>query len=210
MEIIPKSGFYLPNKIARLAIISMGEVVGKNGLNVILKMARLPHLVEELPPSNLDREFDFSDFSSINIALEDLYGARGGRGLALRAGRATFTGGLRNFGAMAGVGSAQLKALPMNTRLRLGLPALAKIFSQTSDQICSVEEKDTTFHYLIHRCPVCWGRHTDKPACNMTNGLLQSCLLWVSGGSEFSVTQARSKSTGSPACEFIIDKKPIT
>ena len=209
MDPIPKSGLYYPNKIARIAIGSLEDVMGKNGLNAILNLANLPYLIDNKPPDNLERQFDFADFSSIWGALEEMYGPRGGRGLALRAGRATFVSGLRNFGAMAGVGDMAFKVLPLQVKMRIGLPAMAKIFSQTSDQLSTVAEKDDHFVYTIHRCPVCWGRKTDKPACFVATGLLQESLKWVSGGNEFRVNQSRAKSVGDDTCDFIILKEPI-
>jgi hypothetical protein len=74
MEPIPKSGLYYPNKIARIAILALEDVMGKNGLNAILNLANLPQLMDNYPPDNLERGFDFADFSSINAALEELYG----------------------------------------------------------------------------------------------------------------------------------------
>lgn len=210
MEPIPKSGLYYPNKIARIAILAYEEVMGKNGLNAILNLAGLPHLINNYPPDNLERQFDFADFSAIQGALEEMYGPRGGRGLALRAGRATFDAALRNFGALAGVGDLAFKVLPLQAKLRIGLPAMARIFTQTSDQLSTVEEKDDHFVYIIHRCPVCWGRHTDKPACFIATGLLQEGLKWVSGGHEFRVNQVTARSVGDDTCNFVILKEPIS
>ena len=139
-----------------------------------------------------------------------MYGPRGGRGLALRAGRATFDAALRNFGALAGVGDLAFKVLPLQAKLRIGLPAMARIFTQTSDQLTTVEEKDDHFVYIIHRCPVCWGRHTDKPACFIATGLLQEGLKWVSGGHEFRVNQVTARSVGDETCNFVILKEPIS
>ncbi|MEO0565950.1 MAG: 4-vinyl reductase, partial [Chloroflexota bacterium] len=99
-----KSGYYYPNKFALITIEAMEEVMGKNGLNAILQLAKLPELIDNYPPDNLDKGFDFADYTALNVALEEMYGPRGGRGLALRAGRATFAQGLRAFGALAGVG----------------------------------------------------------------------------------------------------------
>jgi hypothetical protein len=209
MEPIPKSGLYYPNKIALIALRALEEVMGKNGLNAILNLANLSELIDHYPPNNLDRQFDFADFSAITGALEEMYGPRGGRGLALRAGRATFTEGLRNFGALAGVGDLAFKVLPLSAKLRIGVPAMAKIFSQTSDQHSTSSDRDDHFLYTIHRCPVCWGRHTDKPACFIATGLLQEGLKWLSGGNEFRVVQTTAVSTGSPTCDFIIYKTPL-
>ncbi|MEA4909046.1 MAG: 4-vinyl reductase [Chloroflexi bacterium] len=209
MDPIPKSGLYYPNKIARITILSLEEVMGKNGLNAILNLANLSHLIDNYPPDNLERQFDFSDFSSVIGALEEMYGPRGGRGLALRCGRVTFADALRHFGSLAGVGDLAFKVLPQQAKLRISMNAMAKIFSQTSDQLSTVEEKEDHLIYTIHRCPVCWGRKTDKPACYIATGLLQEALKWVSGGDEFRVTQTTAHSTGDPTCDFVIQKEPI-
>ena len=209
MQPIPKSGLYYPNKFGRLTILSLEDVMGRNGVNAILNLANLPNLMENLPPDNLEKAFDFADVSAIMGALEEMYGPRGGRGLALRAGRAVFSDGLRSFGALAGVGDLAFKVLPLQAKLRIGLPAMAKIFSQISDQLSTVEEKDDHLIYTIHRCPVCYGRHTDKPDCYIATGLLQESLKWVSGGSEFRVNESKCIAMGDPTCEFIVYKEPF-
>ncbi len=209
MEPIPKSGLFYPNKISRIALTALEDVMGKNGLNAILNLANLQHLLDNLPPDNLNREFDFANFSSIWGALEEMYGPRGGRGLALRAGRATFAEGLRNFGALAGAGDLAFKVLPLQTKLKVGIPAMARIFSQTSDQHSTVEEKDDHYIYTIHKCPVCYGRHADKACCFVATGLLQEGLKWVSGGHEFRVNESKCIAAGEETCEFIIQKEPI-
>jgi predicted hydrocarbon binding protein len=211
MDPIPKSNYYYPNKIANIMIEAFEDVMGKNGLNAILNLAHLPELIDNYPPPNLKREFDFADVSAINLALEEMYGPRGGRGLALRAGRATFEDALRNFGALAGVGDLAFKVLPLGIKLRIGVPAMAKIFTQVSDQETTVEEQDDEFIYTIHRCPVCWGRSdADKPVCFIATGLLQEGLKWVSGGSDFKVNESKCVAMGDDVCEFIIQKTPIS
>ncbi len=209
MEPIPKSGLYYPNSIAKLALTALEEVMGRNGLNAILNLANLSHLIENFPPSNLERQFDFADFSSLNGALEEMYGPRGGRGLAQRAGRVVFNDGLKNFGALAGAGDLAFKVLPLAVKLKIGLPAMAKIFTTTSDQLSTVEEKGDHFVYTIHRCPVCYGRQVEKPCCHMATGLIQAGLHWVSGGKEFRVYETACVANGSPTCDFIIYKEPI-
>ncbi len=211
MDPIPKSEYYYANKIVLITMKALEEVMGKNGLNAILNLAHLPHLIDNYPPDNLDREFNFADFSALNLALEEMYGPRGGRGLALRAGRAAFADALRNFGALAGAGDLAFKVLPLQAKMRIGIPAMARIFSQISDQLSTVEEKENEFIYTIHRCPVCWGRHdVDKPVCFIAVGLLQEGLKWVSGGNEFRVNESKCIGMGEEVCEFVIQKTPIS
>ncbi len=211
MDPIPKSEYYYANKIARITLQALEEVMGKNGLNAILNLAHLPHLIDHYPPDNLEREFNFADFSAFNLALEEMYGPRGGRGLALRAGRAAFADALRNFGALAGAGDLAFKVLPLQAKMRIGIPAMAKIFSQISDQYTTVEEREHEFIYTIHRCPVCWGRKgADKPVCFVAVGLLQEGLKWLSGGNEFRVNESKCVAMGDPVCEFVIQKTPLS
>jgi predicted hydrocarbon binding protein len=209
MEPIPPSGYYYPNKFALITVKAFEQVMGRNGLNAILNLAHLPHLIDNNPPDNLEKNFNFSDYSMLNYALEEMYGPRGGRGLALRAGRALFEDALRNFGALAGVGDLAFRVLPLPAKLRIGLPAMAKIFSQISDQHTTVKEEANEILYTIHRCPVCWGRSdVDKPVCFIATGMLQESLKWVSGGLEFRVNESKCIAMGDDVCEFVIQKTP--
>lgn len=206
-----KSGYNYPNKFARLTMEAMEEIMGRNGLNAILNLAGLQTYVDNLPPDNLEKNFDFADFTALNIALEDMYGPRGGRALALRAGRAIFAGGLRSFGALAGVGDLAFKVLPLNAKLKVGVPAMANIFSQFSDQISNVyEEGGDRIIYTMERCPLCWGRKTDRPVCFMAQGLLQEGLRWVSGGREFKVDMTTCISKGDDMSRLVIYKEPLS
>ena len=185
----PEPAFF-PNKLGRIALLAFEEIVGHNGLNAVLNRAGLGHWINNYPPGNYDTAFPFTDLGQIQCALEELYGPRGGRGLALRAGRATFTDVLRNFGALAGVGDLAFKVLPLQAKLRIGIPAMARIFSQISDQHSTVHERETDYVYTIHRCPVCWGRkNADKAVCFVAVGLIQEALKWVrSEGTIYSKT----------------------
>jgi V4R domain len=211
MQQIQKSGFYNTNKFARIALQAYEEVMGKNGLNAILNLAGLGNLIDNYPPDNLERQFDFADYTAIHIGLEDLYGPRGGRGLALRAGKSTFSDVFKDYGALAGVSDLAFKVLPLQTKLRIGLPAAARIFSQSSDQLTSVDETDDAFIWTIHRCPTCWSRKgADKPVCYITTGFLQAMLTWVSGGMEFRVNESKCCAVGDTVCEFVIQKEPLS
>lgn len=206
MQPIPKSGLYIPNSFARWTLIALEEVVGRNGLNAILNLANLSELIENNPPDNLERQFDFADYSAIQGALEELYGPSGGRSLALRAGRVTFNAALRNLGELAAYREAAVNPIPLLDKLRMGLPSLAAVFNEIGDPRVTVEEQAEQFIYTIDPCPACWGRVTSKPACAIAAGMLQEGLKWVSGGGEFKVSQISAKSAGDPGCCFLISK----
>jgi predicted hydrocarbon binding protein len=211
MKPIAKSGFFNTNNFGRIALLSYEEVLGKSGLNALLNLASLSNLIDNYPPANMERSFDFADYTAILVALEEIYGPRGGRGLAIRAGRATFNDIYKNYGAMAGVTDLAFKVLPLQLKIRIGLPAAAKTFSQASDQLTTVQEVENAFIWTIHRCPSCWTRQgADKPVCYVTVGFLQASLHWVSGGHEFRINESKCCAMGDNTCEFVVQKEPIS
>ena len=110
---------------------------------------------------------------------------------------------------MAGVTDMAFRVLPEKTKVKIGIPALARIFSHFSDQISYVEEKKDHYLYYIDRCPVCWGRHSETSICYVATGLLQEGLKWVSSGSEYRVEEIECIAAGDKTCLFKIGKKPI-
>ena len=209
MEKIEKSGYCYANRFSLVMLESLEDILGKNGLKAILNLARLPGLVENYPPDNLEKAFDFADVAATLRALEETYGLKGGRGLVLRAGRAVFSSALKGFGVMAGVEAPEFKALPVQIRTRIGLRGLAQVLTQISDQQIKVEEQEDGFLFSVHRCPSCWGRTgADQPVCYLYVGILQEGIEWITGSKDCSVKEvkcaAQSSPSGSPACEFLI------
>ena len=204
-----KSGLYYINKGGLITILALENVMGKNGVNAILNMAGLSHLIDNYPPNNLAREFDFADYTALIRALEDMYGPRGGRGLALRAGRATFDRVIKEFGPMVGMADLAFKVLPLVVKVKVGLRVMGETISKLTDQINKVEDSGDHYRYRNLQCQACWGRNTDKPCCHIATGLLQEGLHWLSGGKEFRVTEVTCIAMGDESCDFLVYKEPL-
>ncbi len=207
---VPKSGFYYPNKMVRIYLTAIEEMVGSEAMAAVLNLTNTPEWINHYPPDNLSREVDFVDFSAIGAALERLYGLRGERGLGLHAGKACFSRGVSEFGSVSGLGELAFKPLPFHTKLKIGLKALAEAFTQFSDQVTRVNEAEDHFIYTIHRCPVCWGRTSQKPICYIAAGIIQAGLHWFTNGQVFEVEEVACQAMGDEACVFHIPKKPLT
>lgn len=211
MEAIAKSGFALPNRFARITLMSVEEMIGAKGMEKLLTIAQLSHLIENYPEANLERGFDFADYAAVNLALEELYGPRGGRGFALRAGREVFSKALSNFGALAGTADKAFTALPLKTKIKIALPALARIFTTISDMTSSVQEQQHEYHFLVKPNPVCWSRvGEEKPVCYLIVGLLQEAMFSISSGKEFRVDESECLAASGETCRFLIQKQPLT
>jgi hypothetical protein len=114
------SAFFFPNRMGRIILESMEEVVGRNGLNAVLNLAGLGGMIGNYPPSDKKPKFSFEIVSGLMEKLEQAYGPRGGHGLAVRIGRTSFKYGMREFGPQMGLNETAFRFLPFSTKLRIG------------------------------------------------------------------------------------------
>jgi predicted hydrocarbon binding protein len=193
---------YYPNRFVLYLFQALEEVMGQHGLDEILALAE----ISSLPPDDLAREFPFEHISALNAALDEVYGIRGGRGMALRAGRAWFAQGMKSFGALGGIGDPAFRRLPLQDRVKLALQAQAEIFSSFSDQQSSLESTPGTLRFVIQASPFAWGHSAEKPVCHPLVGLLQECARWASNGRDYTVRETACVAAGDPACVILINQ----
>ena len=201
--------YYYPNRMGRIILLSMEEVMGRTGVNAVLKLASLSPLIENYPPDNTQLEFPFTIVSGLTEMLEQVYGPHGGRGLALRVGRACFNYGVRQYGTQMGLTEMAFRLLPLPSKLHAGAKAFAELFNKFTDQQVRVEEEDEKILWHIERCPLCWERKTHDPVCHLAVGLLQEALYWVSGGKVFNVEEKTCIAAGDKYCTIEVDQSPI-
>lgn len=206
---IPPPQFYYPNRMGRMILLAMEEVIGRNGINAILNLAELPEYINKIPPHNQDLAIPFETVSRLQNSLESIYGPRGGRGIALRTGRACFKYGLREFGPELGLTDLAFRLLPLTTKLKTGSEALEGLFNHFTDQRVRLEWDNAHIHWIIERCPLCWKRHTDDVACHLAVGLLQESLYWISGGKIFMIEETQCVARGDKTCTIVIDQNPL-
>lgn len=201
--------YYYPNRMGRIILLSMEEVMGRNGVNALLKLASLQSLIENYPLDNTEAAFPFSTVSNLTEMLEQVYGPHGGRGLALRIGRACFNYGVRQYSTQLGLTEMAFRLLPLPTKLHAGASAFAELFNNFTDQRVRVEEDQGKILWHIERCPLCWERKSQDPVCHLAVGLLQEALYWLSGGKVFNVEEKTCIAAGDQTCTIVVDQSPI-
>ena len=202
--------YYYPNRMGRIIFLATEEVLGRNGVNAVANLAGLSEFIDHYPPNNQQMDFSFEHISDLQASLEDFYGPHGGRGVALRIGRACFQHVLREFGPLFGLTDLAFRLMPMGTRIKIGAGAFAEIFNKYTDQRVHLEDKGKELFWHIEKCPLCWGRHSDNVSCQMAVGLLQESLYWLSGGKFFNVEEISCIAKGEPTCTVLIDKTPMS
>jgi predicted hydrocarbon binding protein len=180
-----------------------------HGLNAIFNLAKLLHLVKIFPPTFLYLGFTFVEFSAIQQPIEEMFGVRGGRGLALRAGRETWKYALKEFMPILGITDLALRTLPLGIKIKIGLDVFAQTFNRFSDQKVRLGEDERGYLWVIEKCPICWERESETPCCHLAIGLLEQSLDWVSRGRRFLVEEVSCIAAGGETCTIVISKKPI-
>lgn len=200
------SAYYYPNRMGRIILRVMADILGTHGLNAVLNLAQLPHLVDSYPPNNMALGFSFMDISAIHEALEVMFGPKGCRSLTSRAGRDTWKYALTDFVPVLGITDLARRALPLSIKLKIGLDVFAETFNRFSDQVVRLGEDESAYYWHIDRCPLCWQRETYQPSCHLAVGLLQESLSWVSNGRQFEVEEIHCIGLGDPSCTIAIYK----
>ena len=204
------SDYFYPNRMGRIIFLAIEEILGRNGVNALLNRAELPQFIDHYPPNNHDLGFSFQVLSSLQNTIEEYYGPHGGRGVALRIGRACFQHGLREYGPLLGLTEVAFRLMPLKTKLSIGGSAFAELFNKYTDQRVRLEDKEDALLWHIDRCPLCWERHSDIVSCQMAVGLLQESMYWLSGGKYFRVEEIHCIANGDSTCTIAIDKTPMS
>lgn len=204
-----EEAYYYPNKMGRILLTALEEIMGRHGVNAILNLAGLHHRVNNYPPNNLGRGVSFDELGAVQQCIEEMFGVRGGRGLALRAGRETWKYALTEFMPVLGIADLATRRLPLGIKLKIGLDVFAQTFNKFSDQEVRLGEDDRGYLWSIERCPMCWKRTSAAPCCHVAVGLLEQALDWVSRGKRFGVEEVSCIATGDATCTIVISKRPV-
>jgi predicted hydrocarbon binding protein len=201
--------YFYPNRWPRIILESTEEIVGAKGVAALLNLAGLPQYIGNYPPDDMKKEFPFEHVGKMQQAYWDMYGPRGARVFASRAGEKTFNDGLERFASVAKAGKAVMKIGSLEKRISLGLAFFAKFFNTVSDQVVTVEETDDAWHWNLVRCPMCTGRTSDKPVCHLAVGVLNGALNFAAEGYRFRVTPIACQAMGNEQGVISIEKEPL-
>jgi predicted hydrocarbon binding protein len=201
--------YHFPNRMGQHILCSMEEVIGRNGLNAALNLAGLASLIESSPYADEEKPLSFEMLGALQGALEQAFGPRGGRGLAVRSGRVFFSHIIRDYGSEMGLTDTAFRLQPPKQKVRTALDALATFFNQTTDQSILVTETEDRLLWHVEHCPLCWKRHEHEPVCHFTVGMLQEGLYWVSGGKIYNVVEEACIACGDPVCVITMDRMPL-
>lgn len=198
----------------RWALLAAEEVVGKNGLAVVLRQAGLEQFIGNYPPEQLKVSTGLTlyHYASLNAGLLNFFG-RAARSMALRIGRQTARYAIDQQGALFGTAALLAsKVLPVSTQIKMGLSAMQAGFRRLSQSVgqerrLALEDRGDSWAYVDYDDAMSAGKQADQPIGFIQTGAIQEALHWQIG-KEFEVEQAACRSMGAPASIWLIAKVP--
>lgn len=210
----PSADLTVVDAYMRWALLAAEEVVGKNGLAVILRQAGLEQLINNYPPNQLKATFGlkFGDYANLSSGLLNFFG-RAGKSMTLRIGRQSARYTIEQQGPLFGTAAMMAaKVLPIATQVKMGLSAGQAGFRKIGESVgeprrLSLEDRGDRFAYIDLDDPCSAGKEADEPIGWIQTGGLQEALRWQTG-KEFDVVQVACRSMGAPASVWEISKTP--
>lgn len=199
-----------PNRISRILLFAIADVMDENAWEAVLATARLTHLVEEVPPTDFEPGLSFEEMGRLSEAVESIHGIREGRRLLRQAGKVSFQYWIEGFERSVGFADFVLRLLPMMFRLRLGMEVMAEIFNRYTGQHVSLSVGSDRYFFVLDTCGFCRRPPTESPACSFVVGLLEEVLFWFTRGERILVEETSCVACADPVCTLAVDKASLT
>ncbi len=211
-EYDPVTEIMIVDAYMRWALQAAEEVVGEKGMHVILRQAKLEHLINNYPPNEpaVVGNYSFGDYSNLSAALLSFFG-RAGKSMTLRIGRLSAQYAVEQQSAAYGLNTLvkASRVLPLTAQLKAGLMVMQNGFRKLmgEEMKLSVEDRGDKFAYIAETCPICAGKGAEAPICWVHNGALDQSISWLTG-KHFVIEEIECRATGDPACVWEVSKKP--
>ncbi len=201
------------NAYMHYALRALEEVAGLQATEVILRFAGLEAMLDAYPPNNLklSKQYSFHDFSNLNHAIVNYYGAAG-KEAAMHIGR-KYAHWMFTDQPFFGITNLALRVMPTVAAVRLalhkGIDGMLKIYRDQGVALkIDVLEKTDFFLVATPHCPCCVGKKSNVPICWIWEALLVEGGHLIKGKT-FPVRQIAARSMSDPYCVWRIDKVPL-
>jgi predicted hydrocarbon binding protein len=210
----PVAELYMVDAYMRWALLAAEEVVGHQGLGIVLRQSGLERLIDNYPPNELklSGSLTYGDYASLSAGLLTFYG-RAGKSMVLRIGRISAKHGIEQQGALFGLGAViAAKILPLPQQLKIGLDTIQNGFQKLANSVgqqlhLHVEDRGDKWAYVAPECAMCAGKGADDRICWLFNGTLQESLHWQTG-KDLVIEEVECRALGAPACVWEVSKTP--
>ena len=210
----PVASMYLVDAYMRWALLAAEEVVGKQGLQVLLRERGLDRFIDSYPPELLEisGSITLGDYAELCAGLLTFFG-RAGKSMVIRSGRLTSKYAIEKQSAVYNAAAkTAAKLMPPAMQVKVVLDNMAngynKLYADNKQELhFSVEDRGDKWAFISVECPLCAGKSADAAMCWGRTGTLQEGIHWLSG-KNFDVEEVECRALGAEACVWEISKTP--
>jgi hypothetical protein len=210
----PVAGLYLVDAYMRWALLGAEEVVGKQGLHVLLRNQKLERFIDNYPPEllKISGSITLGDYAQLCAGLLTFFG-RAGKSMVIRSGRLTSKYAIEKQSGVYNVAAkAAAKLLPFGVQVKMVLDSMAngynKLYAENGQALhFKVEDRGHTWAFISVECPLCAGKAADTPMCWGRIGTLKETVTWLTG-KEVDVEEVECRALGAFACVWEVSKTP--
>jgi len=210
----PVADLFLVDAYMRWALLAAEEVVGKQGLTVLLRNNKLERFIDNYPPEvlKISGTITLGDYAQLCAGVLTFFG-RAGKSMVIRTGRLTSKYAIEKQSGVYNVAAkAAAKLLPSSMQVKMVLENMAngynKLYTENGQALhFKVEERSDKWAFISEDCPLCAGKAADTPMCWGRIGLLKEALTWLTG-KDFDVEETECRAMGAPACVWEVNKSP--
>ena len=198
----------LENKAFRVILLGIEDVVGKSGIETILRKANLPQYINNYPPSDENHGGHKLEYQTqVNRALFEIYGSRGARAILQRVGRGRAQNAVDENGALANAVRLATKLLPRRVKVKMALESAAKEYSKQLETAVTIEDDGHYLYWQDSHCNNCIDWQSDTPVCYTGVGFIHGLMAWLLEDENFKVEEIACRAKGDPACRHRITIK---
>jgi predicted hydrocarbon binding protein len=191
-------------KAFRAFLLGLDDVIGAHGTEMLLRRGGIAQFAHNYPPNTTERNgYLLRYFSQVIQALYDVYGARGGRAIMQRVGRAQATRGLEESATLVAVARAAMSLMPLHQRVLMVLERSGRAMTEQLDVQIHARHDHDLFFVEMHNCPYCINWKSEKPVCYTMVGFLHRVLQRATGGTE-TIEEIECSAQGAAMCKYRI------
>ncbi len=191
----------LRNKGFLVILVGVEDVVGKRGMDTLLRQAKLAQYIGRYPPSTMDYDGHKTVYMTlINHALFDIYGTRGARAILTQVGRGRWKSALEENGPLASATKLALRFMPRRRQIKFAMDVAAKAYSEQLNTTIKVVAEGDDFFWEDHNCGNCIDWKSESPVCYTTAGFVYGLVKWATGSEDFKVDEVACRAKGDPIC----------
>jgi len=193
----------LPNGLMHFILTELEEILGKNGINTVLRYKGLERLVGNYPPNDYNPGEPVETFSKIFTATIDIFGEKGFISVIRGAGKKSFHQMMEDFPGLFGIGQLEMDGLDPIDKFKLVYKTYIDNVTQMFGTATTIDIQDDKIIEDMPDCPWCVDVKAKGPICVIEADFITGMGIW-SGVDDTNVVETLCRANGDEVCQLLV------